>query len=175
MPPVARERDLHDGAQQRLVALALELGRLEERAEADPELRRAIARTKGEAEESLRELREGGAGPRAAGTRDSPMGNPPRPHPLLDSTRRPRNQGNGVTDPRIIRLTAKRPSSPSSTPIQTANHPDQRPGDAAWTPTRTPPYQFEPVTLKTPDSWSNPSPVDVPDGRPTMTGPGEPR
>lgn len=52
------ERDLHDGAQQRLVALSLELGRLEERAEGDAEMRKAIERTKREAEESLRELRE---------------------------------------------------------------------------------------------------------------------
>jgi signal transduction histidine kinase len=52
------ERDLHDGAQQRLVAISLELGRLEERAESDPEMKDAIERTKREAEESLRELRE---------------------------------------------------------------------------------------------------------------------
>jgi signal transduction histidine kinase len=52
------ERDLHDGAQQRLVAISLELGRLEERAESDPGMKEAIERTKREAEESLRELRE---------------------------------------------------------------------------------------------------------------------
>jgi signal transduction histidine kinase len=52
------ERDLHDGAQQRLVAISLELGRLEEQAKSDPEMRAAIERTKREAEESLRELRE---------------------------------------------------------------------------------------------------------------------
>ena len=52
------ERNLHDGAQQRLVAISLELGRLEARAEADPEMRELVERTKREAEESLRELRE---------------------------------------------------------------------------------------------------------------------
>jgi signal transduction histidine kinase len=52
------ERDLHDGAQQRLVAISLELGRLEARAGSDPDLRDTIERTKHEAEESLRELRE---------------------------------------------------------------------------------------------------------------------
>src|SRR5262245_17938902 len=34
------------------------------------------------------------------------MGNPRRPSPLLESARRRRNQGNGVTNPRIVRLTA---------------------------------------------------------------------
>ena len=52
------ERNLHDGAQQRLVAISLELGRLEARTEADPEMRELVERTKREAEESLRELRE---------------------------------------------------------------------------------------------------------------------
>jgi signal transduction histidine kinase len=52
------ERDLHDCAQQRLVAISMELGRLEVWARSDPEMKQAIERTKREAEESLRELRE---------------------------------------------------------------------------------------------------------------------
>jgi signal transduction histidine kinase len=52
------ERDLHDGAQQRLVALSLELGLLEERFEAHPDAREALDQTRREIMESLRELRE---------------------------------------------------------------------------------------------------------------------
>src|SRR6185437_4197253 len=53
------ERDLHDGAQQRLVALRLELGLLEERLTEDP--RRAAEMLRGlrlELDEALEELRE---------------------------------------------------------------------------------------------------------------------
>jgi signal transduction histidine kinase len=52
------ERDLHDGAQQRLVALSLELGLLEERFERDPDAKAALDQTRSEVTESLRELRE---------------------------------------------------------------------------------------------------------------------
>jgi signal transduction histidine kinase len=52
------ERDLHDGAQQRLVALSLELGLLEERFEGDSETKAALDQTRREVTESLRELRE---------------------------------------------------------------------------------------------------------------------
>jgi len=52
------ERDLHDGAQQRLVALSLELGLLEERFARDPEAKAALDQTRREVTESLRELRE---------------------------------------------------------------------------------------------------------------------
>jgi signal transduction histidine kinase len=52
------ERDLHDGAQQRLVALSLELGLLEERFEGDSEAKTALDQTRREVAESLRELRE---------------------------------------------------------------------------------------------------------------------
>jgi signal transduction histidine kinase len=52
------ERDLHDGAQQRLVALSLELGLLEERFEGDSEAKTALDQTRRELAESLRELRE---------------------------------------------------------------------------------------------------------------------
>jgi signal transduction histidine kinase len=52
------ERDLHDGAQQRLVALSLELGMLGERLDADSETSRALARARHELTESLQELRE---------------------------------------------------------------------------------------------------------------------
>lgn len=52
------ERDLHDGAQQRLVALSLELGLLEQRFEGDPDAKAALDQTRREITESLRELRE---------------------------------------------------------------------------------------------------------------------
>jgi signal transduction histidine kinase len=52
------ERDLHDGAQQRLVALSLELGLLEERFAGDPDATAALEQTRREVAESLRELRE---------------------------------------------------------------------------------------------------------------------
>jgi signal transduction histidine kinase len=52
------ERDLHDGAQQRLVALSLELGLLEERFAGDVDAKGALEQTRREVTESLRELRE---------------------------------------------------------------------------------------------------------------------
>jgi signal transduction histidine kinase len=52
------ERDLHDGAQQRLIALSLDLGLLEGRlGAADPESRAALAQAKREVATSLDELR----------------------------------------------------------------------------------------------------------------------
>jgi signal transduction histidine kinase len=52
------ERDLHDGAQQRLVALSLELGLLEERLGADPEARSRLDGARREVARSLSELRD---------------------------------------------------------------------------------------------------------------------
>jgi signal transduction histidine kinase len=52
------ERDLHDGAQQRLVALSLELGLLEQRFGDDPDAKAALDQVRQEVTESLRELRE---------------------------------------------------------------------------------------------------------------------
>ncbi|MDF2750492.1 MAG: putative signal transduction histidine kinase [Gaiellaceae bacterium] len=52
------ERDLHDGAQQRLVALSLELRLLEERLAHDPEARRRLDLARREVGASLEELRE---------------------------------------------------------------------------------------------------------------------
>ena len=52
------ERDLHDGAQRRLVALSLELGLLGERLDSDPETSRALEQARDELVESLHELRE---------------------------------------------------------------------------------------------------------------------
>ena len=52
------ERNLHDGAQQRLVALSLELGLLEERFADDSDATAALEQTRREVTESLRELRE---------------------------------------------------------------------------------------------------------------------
>ena len=52
------ERNLHDGAQQRLVALALELGLLAEQSETDPATQSRLKRARGEVAESLNELRD---------------------------------------------------------------------------------------------------------------------
>ena len=52
------ERNLHDGAQQRLVALSLELGMLGESSGTDPETRTRLARAKAEVAASLEELRD---------------------------------------------------------------------------------------------------------------------
>jgi signal transduction histidine kinase len=52
------ERNLHDGAQQRLVALSLELGLLGQSADTDPVLRGRLARAKTEVSASLEELRD---------------------------------------------------------------------------------------------------------------------
>jgi signal transduction histidine kinase len=53
------ERDLHDGAQQRLVALAMDLGRAREQFAADPERARAlIGEAHDEAKAALAELRD---------------------------------------------------------------------------------------------------------------------
>jgi signal transduction histidine kinase len=52
------ERNLHDGAQQRLVALSLELGLLEEQLANDPTARRRIDQARGEIALLLAELRD---------------------------------------------------------------------------------------------------------------------
>jgi signal transduction histidine kinase len=52
------ERNLHDGAQQRLVALSLELGMLEQRLTADPEAQARLDRARREIALSLEELRD---------------------------------------------------------------------------------------------------------------------
>jgi signal transduction histidine kinase len=51
------ERDLHDGAQQRLIALSLELGRLDSRVADDPEVRGRLDQARREVAMSLEELR----------------------------------------------------------------------------------------------------------------------
>jgi len=53
------ERDLHDGAQQRLVALTMDLGRASERLESDPDGARAlILDGQAQAREALAEIRQ---------------------------------------------------------------------------------------------------------------------
>jgi signal transduction histidine kinase len=52
------ERDLHDGAQQRLVSLALSLRMLRGRAARDPDLLEELDRARGELDRALEELRE---------------------------------------------------------------------------------------------------------------------
>ena len=52
------ERNLHDGAQQRLIALSLELGMLEQRVAGDPEAGARVEKARREIATSLDELRE---------------------------------------------------------------------------------------------------------------------
>ncbi len=52
------ERNLHDGAQQRLATLALSLAMLHDRASADPPLAESIERTSAELRQAIAELRE---------------------------------------------------------------------------------------------------------------------
>lgn len=52
------ERDLHDGAQQRLIALSMELGELEDRLDGQTELRTRIEAARLEVTASLEELRD---------------------------------------------------------------------------------------------------------------------
>jgi signal transduction histidine kinase len=52
------ERDLHDGAQARLVALSMQLGRAEERLEGQPELAELVRRAREEAGAAIGELRD---------------------------------------------------------------------------------------------------------------------
>ena len=52
------ERNLHDGAQQRLIALSLDLSMLEQRLGDDPDARAQIDLARGEIAQSLEELRE---------------------------------------------------------------------------------------------------------------------
>jgi signal transduction histidine kinase len=61
------ERDLHDGAQARLVALAMDLGMAEERFERDPDgARELVEKARGEAKQALAELRDLARGMRPA-------------------------------------------------------------------------------------------------------------
>jgi signal transduction histidine kinase len=52
------ERDLHDGAQQRLIALSLELGQLGDRFATDPYAKTRLDQARGEVTRSLEELRD---------------------------------------------------------------------------------------------------------------------
>jgi signal transduction histidine kinase len=52
------ERDLHDGAQARLVALSMQLGRAEERLEHDPESAELVRNARAEASAAIGELRD---------------------------------------------------------------------------------------------------------------------
>src|SRR5262249_35346238 len=52
------ERNLHDGAQQRLATVALTLAVLREREQADPEITAALARASAELRRAIAELRE---------------------------------------------------------------------------------------------------------------------
>ena len=52
------ERDLHDGAQARLVALSMQLGRAEERLEHDPEAAELVRNARVEASAAIGELRD---------------------------------------------------------------------------------------------------------------------
>lgn len=56
------ERNLHDGAQQRLIALSVELSLLEQRLSGDPEARARLDQARGEIARSLEELRDVASG-----------------------------------------------------------------------------------------------------------------
>jgi signal transduction histidine kinase len=56
------ERNLHDGAQQRLIALSLELSLLEQRLSGDPDARARLDQARGEIARSLEELRDVASG-----------------------------------------------------------------------------------------------------------------
>jgi signal transduction histidine kinase len=56
------ERNLHDGAQQRLIALSLELSLLEQRLSGDPEAQARLDQARGEIARSLEELRDVASG-----------------------------------------------------------------------------------------------------------------
>ncbi len=74
------ERDLHDGAQQRLVTLSLMLGRARHRAAgADPELAALIESAGEEAAEALTELRELARGIHPAVLTQTGLGEQSRP------------------------------------------------------------------------------------------------
>jgi signal transduction histidine kinase len=68
------ERDLHDGAQQRLVSLSLELGELTAKTEADPELRKRLETARREVTASLIELRDLARGIHPAAVSDYGLG-----------------------------------------------------------------------------------------------------
>jgi signal transduction histidine kinase len=52
------ERNLHDGAQQRLVTLALSLAMLRDRAAADPSMAASLAQATADLKQAIAELRE---------------------------------------------------------------------------------------------------------------------
>ena len=68
------ERDLHDGAQQRLVSLSLELGELTAKTETDPELRKRLETARREVTASLTELRDLARGIHPAAVSDYGLG-----------------------------------------------------------------------------------------------------
>ncbi len=76
------ERDLHDGAQQRLVAVAMELRMLRARLDDDPAAAEALERASGELAGALEELRELARGIHPAVVADRGIG------PALDSLAR---------------------------------------------------------------------------------------
>ena len=69
------ERDLHDGAQARLVALSMQLGRAEDRLEDHPEAAELVRNARVEASNAIKELRDlaRGIAPAGAG-RSRPAG-----------------------------------------------------------------------------------------------------
>ena len=68
------ERDLHDGAQHRLVALSLELGELRDRVSEDPELAARVDEARDEVTASLAELRDVAHGIHPATVSDHGLG-----------------------------------------------------------------------------------------------------
>ena len=104
------ERDLHDGAQARLVALAMDLGMAEERFDRDPEsARQLVGEARLEAKRALAELRDIARGMRpepARGARPRPghhRARRPQPGARHGDRRRPAQAADGGRDRGLVR------------------------------------------------------------------------
>ena len=111
------ERDLHDGAQARLVALAMDLGMAEERFDRDPEsARELVGEAREEAKRALAELRDLARGMRPSLLAERGLG------------------------PAIVALAARSPVPATATverPGQAARRRSRRP-PGSWSPRRSP-------------------------------------
>ena len=113
------ERDIHDGAQQRLVSLVMDLGRAEERIDSDPAAAKAIvAEARAEARLALSELRALVRGTMPAILVDRGLGPRSRPSPPAARSRRPSTPRSRRASGCLPRSNGRRTSS-SSRPWRT--------------------------------------------------------
>ena len=106
------ERDLHDGAQQRMVAVAVTLGLAEPRFASDPEgARELIAQARVEAQAAVKELRELARGIHPAVLSDHGLGPGARGARLARS-----GPGRRQRRPRAARSTTRSRRAPTSSP-----------------------------------------------------------